>query len=84
MPKEQDIRYMGYSVRWTGDQGSWRCTVWLGWNMTSTPRYNFSDIAGLELYDHSRDEEENYNLAGVKSYSNIIKQCFDWVESYAK
>ena len=51
MPKEKDIRYMGYSARWRESPEDWRCTVWLGWNMTSTPRYNFSgDIAYIESW----------------------------------
>ena len=51
MPKEKDIRYMGYSARWRAGEweGDWRCTVWMGWNMTETPRYNFSgDLTGIQ------------------------------------
>ena len=49
MPKEKDIRYMGYSARWREGDGDWRCTVWMGWNMTATPRYNFSgDMPGIQ------------------------------------
>ena len=103
MPKEKDIRYMGYSARWRENPGDWRCTVWMGWNMTSTPRYNFSgdiiadikwgsgditpmlsDIVGLELYDHTRDEGENSNLAGDKTFAGVIQKCMELIYDYVK
>ena len=95
---------MGYSARWREDgpvPGDWRCTVWMGWNMTATPRYNFSgeilgfqgqvlspdtitDIVGLELYDHTRDEEENINLAGDKMFVGVIQKCMELIYDYVK
>ena len=86
MPAEKDIRYMGYSVRWRegrGDPG-WRCTAWLGWNMTRVPRYDMEDVVGLELYDHSSDPGENFNLAGEKYYSWVVHHCFTLIRSYIK
>ena len=77
---------MGYSVRWREDRGEagWRCTAWLGWNLTSVPRYNFQEVVGLELYDHSSDPGENLNLAGEKHYSGLLHHCFKLIKSYVK
>ena len=93
MPKEKDIHYMGYSVRWKDDNhedaveadlDNWRCTIWMGWNMKSTPRYNMSDIVGMELYNHNTDSEENYNLAEEKMFISVLKKCFQFIENYVK
>ena len=80
------LRYMGYSVRWREGWGEagWRCTVWLGWNMTSSPRYNLKEVVGLELYDHHSDPGENLNLAGEKYYSRVVQHCFTLIRSYIK
>ena len=42
LPREADIRYMGYSARWRGagaPAGGWRCTVWAGWGVAQVPRW---------------------------------------------
>ena len=47
-------------------------------------RYNLEDVAGLELYDHSSDPGENFNLAGEKYYSWVLHHCFTLIRSYVK
>ena len=43
-----------------------------------------SDIAGLELYDHTRDKGENINLAGDKTYVGVIQKCMELINNYVK
>ena len=43
-----------------------------------------SDIAGLELYDHTRDKGENINLAGDKTYVGVIQKCMELINDYVK
>ena len=43
-----------------------------------------SDIVGLELYDHTRDEGENNNLAGDKTFAGVIQKCMELIYDYVK
>ena len=52
--------------------------------MTHIPRYNMSDLAGLELYDHHNDPQENFNIAAEKHYIDIIQRCFIIITKYFK
>ena len=57
---------MGYSVR----VDSARYTEWVGFNHTTfTPIWEH--INGTELYDHSKDPDENYNRADDPSYAKL-------------
>ena len=47
-------------------------------------RYNWSDIVGLELYDHSRDPGEDTNLALDKRYAGVMDTCIKLLHGYAK
>ena len=47
-------------------------------------RFDISDIVGLELYDHVRDEEENINLAGDKTFVGVIQKCMKLIYDYVK
>ena len=47
-------------------------------------RCDWSDMVGLELYDHIRDQEENYNIARDKSHAGVMNQCLQLVQDYAK
>lgn len=73
---------MGYSVRWKHGDSNWRCTVWMGWSKNQKPRYNLSEIVGLELYDHNTDDQENFNLASEKIFVDVIQKCFEFIEGY--
>ena len=68
LPKERDIRFMGYSVRWksVGYSAGWRCTVWMGFRALPRPQADLSNIAGIELYNHDVDPKENNNVAKDK------------------
>ena len=47
-------------------------------------RSDISDIVGLELYDHTGDEEENINLAGDKTFVGVIQKCMELIYDYVK
>ena len=84
LPKERDIRYMGYSVRWREkwEKSGWRCTVWMGFKARPKPEPDMTDIAGIELYDHQDDNGENNNLAKDKDHIGTIQQCMDLIRKY--
>jgi len=72
-----DFAYMGYSIRTT----RWRYTEWAKWNGQEL-KPNWSDLAGVELYDHADDpphdskvsfeQFENKNVAD--DFSDVVKQ----------
>ena len=84
LPKESNIRYMGYSVRWRMAQqkNGWRCTVWMGFTAVPEPKADMTDIVGLELYNHDDDEGENNNLAKDKNQIKNINQCMELIANY--
>ena len=47
-------------------------------------RYNWSHIVGLELYDHSRDQGEDTNLALDKRYAGVMDACIKLLHGYVK
>ena len=82
----KDIVVMGYSVR----EDRWRYTEWVHWNnATSLPEW--SQSAGVELYDHDGDYGTDMDAASptenvasnpkyesvVKRLSAVIRQQFD-------
>ena len=81
LPREKDIQYMGYSVRWRQrqEEEGWRCTVWMGFKALPVPAPDITDIVGIELYDHQDDEGENSNLAKDKGQIARIQECFDFI-----
>ena len=65
-PKMSEIRVMGYSIRWL----QFRYAEWIGFD-NETLRPDFSEVFGKELYDHSRDANEDDNVSGMFEYSGI-------------
>ena len=65
-PMFTDFTSMGYSVR----VDNARYTEWVGFNFTTfTPIWD--QVNGTELYDHSKDPDENWNRADDPSYANM-------------
>jgi len=83
-----DIAYMGYSIR----TSRWRYTEWARWNGAKL-KPDWSDIAGIELYDHNHDayensknsyeQFENVNVADNNPdvVADLSKQLHDFVAS---
>lgn len=85
-----DFAYMGYSIR----TSRWRYTEWARWNGTTmTP--DWSDLAGIELYDHTDDpphdskvsfeQFENKNVADLfpDDVKELSKQVHEFVAGEA-
>lgn len=70
----EDFYAMGYSIR----TDRFRYTEWLRWNGT-TLQGNWSNVIGVELYDHQEDEGydfdgfEKVNLSSNSSYVNVAQ-----------
>ena len=62
----EDHDVMGYSVK---TQDGFRYTEWV--KFYSSPYYkpDWDQVFGVELYDHSVDPEENYNLVDEITYA---------------
>ena len=60
---------MGYTMR-TND---FRYTEWV--KFIGAPEYkpDWNSLFGVELYDHSKDPEENVNVAHKKEYQDMVK-----------
>ena len=72
-----------------GRAGAWpRCPggrgLTLHWVTRGGRRYNWSHIVGLELYDHSRDQGEDTNLALDKRYAGVMDTCIKLLHGYVK
>ncbi|CAH1787732.1 unnamed protein product [Owenia fusiformis] len=59
--------WMGYSMR----TDNFRYTEWVKWLKDPINKPDWSILKGVELYDHTRDPQENYNFASDKSYAEI-------------
>ncbi|MFC2133118.1 sulfatase-like hydrolase/transferase [Bacteroidota bacterium] len=55
------IEYMGYSIR----TERYRYNEWINWET--------KELAGIELYDHETDPDENENIAGKPEHVELIK-----------
>merc|ERR1711862_852978 len=85
---KSDIAYMGYTMR----TSRWRYTEWARWNGAKL-KPDWSDIAGVELYDHEdylpedskRSYEQFENVNVVDSHqdvaSTLSKQLHEFVAS---
>ena len=71
----------GRAGAWPGCPGGRGLTLH---RVTRGARYNWSDIVGLELYDHSRDPGEDTNLALDKRYAGVMDTCIKLLHGYAK
>lgn len=67
-PRQKNI--MGYTMR--TDQ--YRYTEWTKFSYAPAYKPDWSDLAGVELYDHFKDSEENYNRANDKTYASIRQE----------
>jgi hypothetical protein len=56
---------MGYAIR----TDRYRYVEWYAWDKELRTR---GDLLASELFDHSSDPGENYNLIGESSYEEII------------
>ncbi|CAH2091692.1 unnamed protein product [Euphydryas editha] len=65
-PRLRDIKIMGYSIR----TKRYRYTEWVEFNNTMFSR-NWNKLYGVELYDHTLDEEESNNLYDENKYKNV-------------
>ena len=54
---------MGYSIATVVDSSTLRYTEWVGYDK-ATHTGNWTSVHGVELYNHSADPGENFNLAG--------------------
>ena len=61
---------MGYSMK----TDSYRYTEWAKLNQAPTYKPDWNTLYGVELYDHSKDPDENYNVAGEQSYAHLRQQ----------
>jgi len=68
--------YMGYSMN--TDQNL-RFTAWVDFNSRSnTTTFSMQGTkCGFELYNHSTDPDENYNLAYRGEYKDKVAELFD-------
>lgn len=62
--------YMGYSIR--TDQ--YRYTEWPVFHRKPVFKPDWNNLAGVELYDHTNDPEENINRADDAAYQDLRKQ----------
>lgn len=65
-PRLRDINIMGYSIR----TKQYRYTEWIDFNNKLFSR-NWSNIHGVELYDHVKDTSESNNLYLESKYVHI-------------
>nr|XP_026491769.1 iduronate 2-sulfatase [Vanessa tameamea] len=65
-PRLKDIRIMGYSIR----TKRYRYTEWISFNHTTFSR-NWNKVYGVELYDHTVDDDESNNVYNVHKYENV-------------
>lgn len=52
-------KYMGYTMR----TDKYRYTEWVGFSGPPNYKPDWSNVQGIELYDHQADPEENHNVA---------------------
>lgn len=67
-PRLKDIKIMGYSIRTT----RYRYTEWVSFNNTVFT-VNWTNVHGVELYDHTIDTNESINLSSDKQYEYIMR-----------
>ena len=60
---------MGYSMR----TNNFRYTEWVTFSGAPNYKPNWDEILGVELYDHSKDKQENVNVADNPDYL-LIRQ----------
>lgn len=64
-PRPNNI--MGYSIR----TDSYRYTEWVNFSYAPVYKPDWTHLAGVELYDHLKDSDENNNRANDADYSDI-------------
>ncbi|XP_025086597.1 LOW QUALITY PROTEIN: iduronate 2-sulfatase-like [Pomacea canaliculata] len=69
LPNLDDIRIMGYTMR-TDEH---RYTEWVAYDPV-TFTANWTQVYARELYVHSSDPEENYNVADAPLYTQLLTQ----------
>ena len=71
------MNYMGYTMR----TPRYRYTEWV--QFSGAPRYEikWNKKAGVELYDHDNDPEENVNLSQDKAYKLIAQKLSQQLHS---
>ncbi|XP_063530604.1 iduronate 2-sulfatase [Cydia strobilella] len=67
-PKLKNIKIMGYSIR----TNNYRYTEWVSFNHTLFTK-DWNKLYGLELYDHTTDPYEAYNVVSKRKYRRIRK-----------
>ena len=65
----EDIKFMGYSMR--TDQ--YRYTEWVEFNPHNFS-VNWTNLYARELYLHSADSEENYNVGNDSQYASLVSK----------
>ena len=66
-------RIMGYTMR----TDIFRYTEWAKFEYAPVYKPDWNHLFGVELYDHSKDPEENHNMALEPSYAKTIKGLSD-------
>merc|ERR1712048_899808 len=69
--EKTDFAYMGYSVR----TSRWRYTEWAKWDGT-TLKPDWSNLAGVELYDHAEDPPENSKVSFEQFENENVAEKF--------
>ena len=65
--KSKISEVMGYTMK----TEHYRYTEWAKFRLRPVYRPDWNILSGVELYDHTKDPEENYNVADDPSYTHI-------------
>ena len=70
-PRDQNkTNIMGYTMR----TDVFRYTEWAKFEYAPVYKPDWKQLFGVELYDHTKDPEENHNMALEPSYAKIVKE----------